>query len=124
MRVFKSKPFARFADKEGVADAQLCEVVRLAERGLIDVDLGGGVIKQRLARQGQGKSGGYRSLILFRRGQRAVFAYGYAKNNRENISSDELKVYRKLAGEMLAMSEPALAGLVKTGTIMEVYCNA
>jgi hypothetical protein len=65
MRVFKTKPFARFADHEGIADADLCDVVRRAEEGLIDADLGGGVIKQRIARKEQGKSGGFRSLVLF-----------------------------------------------------------
>jgi len=56
MRVFKTKPFARFASREGITDEELCEAVYQAERGLIDADLGGGVIKQRLAREGQGKS--------------------------------------------------------------------
>jgi hypothetical protein len=62
MRVFKTKPFARFASREWLADQELCEAVRRAERGLIDADLGGGVIKQRLAREGQGKSGGFRII--------------------------------------------------------------
>ena len=71
MRVFKTKPFARFAAKEGIIDAVLRDAIRRAEAGLVDADLGGGVIKQRLARQGQGKSGGFRSIVLFRRGARA-----------------------------------------------------
>jgi len=70
MRVFMTKPFVRFASRERIADEELCEAVRRAERGLIDADLGGGVIKQRLARAGQGKSGGFRSILLFRRARR------------------------------------------------------
>ncbi|MCW5700805.1 MAG: type II toxin-antitoxin system RelE/ParE family toxin, partial [Rhodospirillales bacterium] len=65
MRVFKTKPFARFADREGIADAELREAILRAEDGLIDADLGGGVIKQRIARKGQGKSGGFRSIVLY-----------------------------------------------------------
>lgn len=65
MRIFRTKPFARFADKEGIDDAALVEAVRRAELGMFDADLGGGVIKQRIARQGQGKSGGFRSIMLF-----------------------------------------------------------
>ena len=85
MRVFKTKPFARFARREGIADEELCKVVRRVEAGLIDANLGGGVIKQRLARAGRGKSGGYRSILLFRQGMIAFFVYGFAKSDQDNI---------------------------------------
>jgi len=97
MRVFKTKPFVRFASREGIGDEELCEAVSQAERGLIDADLGGGVIKQRLAREGRGKSGGFRSIILFRRSSKAFFVYGFAKSDRDNIRRDELKAFRTLA---------------------------
>jgi hypothetical protein len=99
MRVFKTKPFGRFASHEGIADEDLCEAVRRAARGLIDADLGGGVIKQRLARKGQGKSGGFRSIVLFRRSEKAFFVYGFAKSDKDNIRRDELKAFRKLAAK-------------------------
>jgi hypothetical protein len=123
MRVFKTKPFARFASREGIADEELCEAVAQAERGLIDADLGGGVIKRRLAREGQGKSGGFRTILLFRRGVKAFFVYGFAKSDRDNIRRDELKAFRKLAGEMLALDDKALAAAMRNGTIMEIECH-
>ena len=123
MRVFKTKPFARFASVEGITDEELCEAVHQAERGLIDADLGGGVIKQRLAREGQGKSGGFRSILLFRRGSKAFFVYGFAKSDRDNIRRDELKAFRKLAGEMLTLDDKALAAAMRNGTIMEIECH-
>jgi hypothetical protein len=123
MRVFKTKPFARFAGREGIADEDLCETVRRAERGLIDADLGGGVIKQRLARKGEGKSGGFRTIVLFRRGSKAFFVYGFAKRDRDNISRDELKAFRRLADVMLALDDPALAAAMRNGTIMEIECH-
>ena len=49
MRVFKTKPFIRFAVREDLEDDALCEAVQRADKGLIDANLGGGVIKQRLA---------------------------------------------------------------------------
>ena len=73
MRTFKTKAFIRFADKVGISDVALCRAVVDAERGLIAADLGGGIIKQRIARPGQGKSGGFRTLIVFRAGTRAIF---------------------------------------------------
>lgn len=123
MRIFKTKPFARFADHEGIEDAALCDAVRRAEQGLVDADLGGGVIKQRIARPGQGKSGGFRSILLFRHGERAFFAYGFAKNDRANIARDELKAFRKLAGEMLGLEDEGLQAVMTNGTIMEVICD-
>jgi len=85
VRTFKTKWLARFARRERIADKSLREAIERAERGLIDADLGGGLIKQRVARQGQGRSGGYRTIIAYRAKERAVFFYGFAKNDRENI---------------------------------------
>jgi hypothetical protein len=120
MRAFKTKPFARFAAKEGIADVVLRDAIGRAEAGLVDADLGGGVIKQRLARPGQGKSGGFRSIVLFRRQAMAFFVYGFAKNDRDNIDRQELKAFRLLAAEMLALSDKELQLAIKNGTIMEI----
>ena len=94
MRIFANRWFARFADKQNIGDDDLREAVSRAERGLIDADLGGGVIKQRIARKGQGKSGGFRSVILFRQGERAFFVYAFAKSDRANIDQRELSTYK------------------------------
>lgn len=123
MRVFKPKPFTRFADQEGIDDAMLCEAVRRANDGLIDADLGGGVIKQRIARKGQGKSGGFRSIVLFRRGERAFFVYGFAKSGRENIRKDELRAFRRLADEVFGLDDRALRAAMANGTVTEVICD-
>ena len=128
MRVFKTKPFSRFSSYEGIDDALLCEAVKRAESGLVDADLGGGVIKQRLPREGQGRSGGFRSIVLFRQGNRAIFAYGFAKNQRENIGHPELKAFRKLSEVMLSevmlsLDDRALKAAISNGTMMEVICD-
>ncbi len=120
MRLFKTKPFARFAVKERIADSVLRDAIRRAEAGLVDADLGGGVIKQRLARQGQGKSGGFRSIVLFWRNALAFFVYGFAKNDRDNIDRQELRAFRLLAAEMLALDEKALLKAMSNGTITEI----
>ena len=81
MRVFKNGWFQKFARKEKISDAMLCEAVARAERGQIDADLGAGLIKQRVARPGAGKSAGFRTLVFFRAQTRAVFAFGFAKSD-------------------------------------------
>ena len=123
MRVFKTKAFARFANRERIAEEEICEAARRAVEGLIDANLGGGVIKQRLARKGQGKSGGFRSIVLFRQNEKAFFVYGFAKSDRGDIRKDELRAFRRLADEMLGLDAKALAAAVKNGTIMEVRCH-
>ncbi len=123
MRVFKSKPFARFARKARIEDAVLCDVIAGVEKGRIDADLGGGVIKQRIARPGGGKSGGFRALILIRLGTRAFFIDGFAKNDRDNIRDDELEALRKLAGELLNYDDAALARILATEFFTEVMCD-
>lgn len=85
MRVFKTKWFGRFARKERLSDQKLAEAVREMEEGLHDGDLGGGLVKKRLARSGEGKRGGYRTIIVYRKGSRAVFLYGFAKSDKENL---------------------------------------
>ena len=120
MRVFKNKPFERYARKAGIGDKSLRLAVENAERGLIDADLGFGVIKQRIARPGSGKSGGFRTIILFQQGERAFFVHGFAKNERDNIRDDELAAFRMLAAEMLGYSDATLADVIAAGTLTEV----
>ena len=120
MRIFKNKSFARFARKARLEDSALCEAVTNIERGLIDADLGGGVVKQRIARAGGGKSGGFRTIILLKAGQRAFFVRGFAKNELDNIRDDELAALKILAAQMLAYDDTALALAVAEGILMEV----
>ena len=90
MRIFKTKWFVRYVRQERISDHGLRDAIERAERGLVDADLGGGVIKQRVARPGQGRSGGYRMLIAYRSGNRAVFMYGIAKNDRLAAQPEQL----------------------------------
>ena len=123
MRIFQNKAFIRFAKKAGIGDVALCEAIRDAERGLIAADLGGGVIKQRIARPGQGKSGGFRTLIVFRAGSRAFFVHGFAKNEKDNFGQDELVALKKLATALLAYDNKAIARVIASGTLAEVKCD-
>jgi hypothetical protein len=101
MRIFKTKWLVRFARRERIADRSLREAIERADQGLIDADLGGGIIKQRIARGGQGRSGGYRTLVAYRAGTRAVFLYAFAKNERDNIDPDELPTFRGVGAAWL-----------------------
>jgi hypothetical protein len=120
VRILKSRWFQRFARKERIADAVLHDAVARAEKGQIDADLGGDVIKQRISRPGQGRSKGYRTIVIFRRGTRAFFVYGFAKSQQANIDDDEKKQFKEAAKHVLALTEKQLAELVERGDFVEV----
>jgi len=120
MQTLMTKWFARFARQERITDSSLREAIARAERGLIDADLGGGLIKQRVARQGQGRSGGYRVIVAYRIKGRAVFLFGFAKNEKENISQDELEFFRELAENWLAAGPGLIRVEVEAGNLQEV----
>jgi hypothetical protein len=124
VRIFKSKTFVRFVRRERITDARLCEAIEQAERGLLDADLGGGLIKLRVARAGQGKRGGYRMLIAFRSKLRAVFLFGFAKNELDNIEDDQLATLRETAALWLAADAQKIARAVNDGLLIEVRHDA
>jgi len=124
VRVFVTKEFGRFARAQKIGDEMLSEAVQRAGDGLVDADLGGAVIKQRVARPGQGRRSGFRTLIAYRPGQRAVFVHGFAKNERDDIDKDDLKRLRRFAAEILSWGEQRIRILLENGKWREVFHNA
>jgi hypothetical protein len=120
VRIFKTTWFNRFAAKEGITDGELREVVNLLETGQPDADLGGGVYKMRVARPGEGKSGGYRVIVFFRSEDRTFFQYAYPKSSRDNIDQKELRVYKRTAKADFAMSDRELADAIEAGEYIEI----
>ncbi len=119
MRIFKTKTLAKFTRQHGISDDGLVDAVERAVRGLIDADLGGQIIKQRVARPGQGKRGGFR-MINGIRSDRAIFLFAFAKNERENIDRAELMTLREIVASFLNAAEETIAQALKDGTLIEV----
>jgi hypothetical protein len=120
MRIFMTKWFARFAGAEGITGKSLLDSIARAEQGLIDADLGGGLIKQRVARPGKGRSGGYRAVIAYRLQHRAVFIYGLAKNDRGNFDENELETAREIASIWLPANAEQIIQGIREGSLIEV----
>jgi len=99
--IYKTKTFARFARRQSIKDLSLIEAIERARAGLIDADLGGGMIKQRIARAGRGRSGGHRTLIAYQAGNLAIFLFGFSKSETENITDDELEDLQLIATQWL-----------------------
>jgi len=123
VRVFKYPRFNRFTSKEGIIDAELQEMVNQLEAKQADADLGGGVYKVRLARSGEGKSGGYRVIVYFKNKFRTFFVYGFTKSDRNNIDEKELKAFKVDAKDQFALTDEQIGIRLKNGTLIEVLAN-
>jgi len=115
MVIYKTRWFDRWARKEGLTTPALCDAVR---------EMVSGLFKKRIARSGQGKSGGYRTLVVANRGNRWVFVYGFPKNERSNIDRDEEEALKKLAAQLLSLTAQAVTQAKQAGELIEVECDA
>ena len=120
MRIFVTMPFRRFARNERIKDTELRATIERAEAGLVDANLGGDLIKQRVARPGQGRSGGFRTIIAYRRGKRSVFIHGFVKSDRDNISAKELRELQDAAKVLLSLDDKGIKKAVNERRLVEV----
>jgi len=94
--------------------------VQEIRRGLLDADLGGGVVKKRVALPGKGKRGGVRTLLATNRDDRWVYVFGFEKNERANISDNELAALKKLSKDLLGLTAVQIAAAIDEGSLVEV----
>ena len=120
MRIFKNTWFTRFADKEGIKDSELRGLADQLEAGQADANFGGDVYKIRIARPGEGKSGGYRVIVFFKSKDKTFFVYGFAKSDRDNIDRKEKSDYKELAKKYLNLSDEMIERAVKSGKFIEI----
>lgn len=123
MAVYKTRWFDRWARKQGLSTSSLCAAVQEMTAGLYEADLGGGLLKKRIARPGQGKSGGFRTLVATNKGDRWIFVFGFPKNERSNIDKDEEEALKTLAAYLLSLTAKALGDAQRAGEVMEVNCD-
>jgi hypothetical protein len=123
MQAFKIKAFSKWASGEGLSDDALASAVVEMDKGLIDAKLGGQVVKKRVALPGRGKRGSTRTLVAFRKGNKAFFIYGFAKNERANISDKELRALKMLAKELMSYTTAALTKAMKAGELIDIEVN-
>lgn len=124
MAVYKTRWFDRWASKQGLTNISLCAAVHEMSAGLYEADLGGGLLKKRIARLGQGKSGGFRTLVATKKENRWVFVFGFPKNERSNIDKDEGEALKNLAAHLLSLSDQELDKAQRAGELIGVDCNA
>ncbi len=119
-RVFKTRHFIRWMRKTELSDSALCAAVMEMSQGLIDADLGGGVVKKRVGLAGRGKRGGARTLVATNKGSKWFFVYGFEKNDRANITGEELEALQEIAHELLARTDGQLDKTIEDGSLQEI----
>jgi hypothetical protein len=120
MRVFKTRTFCRSMKRSGMTDEALWAAVLEMARGLIDAELGGHIVKKRVALPGQGKRGGARTIVATKLGEHWFFLYGFRKNERSNIDTDELRALQEVAKDLLGLDDRQLDIALQAGEIVEV----
>ena len=119
-KVFKTRVFNRWMRKTLLSDRALLAAVSEMERGLIDADLGGGVVKKRVPLPGKGKSGSTRTIVATKKDGGWFFLFGFEKNERDNITASELETFQKIADGWLAASDADLNRAVIAGKLEEI----
>jgi hypothetical protein len=120
MHVLKTKKFAVFCQDHGIADGKLVQAIKEVEEGLIDAELGAGMVKKRLAREGEGKSGGFRTIIVYKRGRRAIFLHAFPKNVADNIDKRTLDNLKLLAKAFNSLNDAEISIAIAAGKLLEM----
>lgn len=120
MRILKTKLFHRWAQKTGLSSKSLKKAITEIEAGLYDAKLGNYLLKKRIGLKDKGKRGGARTIIAFKKEDKAVFVYGYTKNERANITVKEKKVLSDLAQFCFSRNAQEIENLIKTKALIEV----
>ena len=123
MNIYLSKAFTRLARRDGLTDVHICQAIGEMNEGLIDADLGAGLFKKRIAMPGQGKRGGWRSLLGFQAGNKAFFLYLFPKSRRDNIDAAEMKALKRLTKYYLTLKHAEIKAALQCGELREVNCN-
>ena len=99
-----TKWFKKWSKKANLSNQNMLEAIKNLEAGLSNADLGNHLYKVRIKRASSGKSSGFRTIILYKEKDRAIFLYGFGKNEKANINKAELRYFKKLGNDLLALT--------------------
>ncbi len=120
MKVFKYRLFEKWATKQGISDDDLRKAILEIENGLCDASLGGNVYKKRISRLGQGKRSAYRTILLMKQGDKVIFAHGFAKGEKDNITKNELESFKIMAEAFLNLTDAQINTLINNKNLIEI----
>ncbi|MFT6449882.1 MAG: hypothetical protein ACJAW8_002253 [Oleispira sp.] len=122
-RIFLTKKFGKWSNDVGLVDEKIVRAITEIEQGLIDADLGGSTFKKRIGINGQGKSGSLRTIIGFKKGERAFFLYGFPKGEKDNITRQEKAALKEMAKIYFELNAQKLKAALESGALIEIKKN-
>jgi len=120
MKKLTTKWFQKWAKKSKLKDQDLLDTIDNLVDGLSTANLGGNLFKIRVKREHGGKSSGFRTIVVYKENERAVFLYGFGKSEQDNISKTELSYFKKLGNDFLALDETQIKQLIKQKSLFEI----
>ena len=120
MNKLMTKEFAKWAEKQQIPENELVYAIDEIQNGLLDANLGGHIYKKRIRFKGQGKSKSGRTIICYKKNDRAIFVHGFAKHEKDNLSKKELHAFKEFAKILLALTQDAINTAIKNGDFIEV----
>lgn len=120
MRIIKTRKFSKWAEKSEISDQSLVSVAKEIQMDIYDANYGGGIIKKRVSNKGRGKSSSARTIVAFKKGHHCYFVYGFEKNDKDNVTSNEEKALKILAKSLFSYSETELNEFIEEGSLIEV----
>ena len=120
MRKLCTKWFMRWARKANLSEVNLLEAIDNLEKGLSVAELGGHLFKIRVKRAGKGKSSGFRTIVVYKKEEKAIFLYGFGKNEKSNIDKTELQYFKKLGSDLLALNAKQIASATKKQILFDL----
>ena len=120
MKKLKTKWFSKWARKQKISDIKLLKAIEDMENDLSSVNLGGGLFKVRVASENSGKSSAYRTIVVYRKDDRAVMIYGFMKKEQENLSTDELKSFKTLSKDILRLNDESLTKAIENNVFVKI----
>ena len=120
MKKLKTKWFSKWARKQKISDIKLLKAIEDMENDLSSVNLGGGLFKVRVASENSGKSAAYRTIVVYRKDDRAVMIYGFMKKEQENLSTDELKSFKTLSKDILGLNDESLTKAIENNVFIKI----
>lgn len=115
-----TKHFAKWASKQNIPDGELTKALEEVCNSSYEANLGGHIYKKRIRFSGQGKSGSGRTIVCYQKDRRVIFIHGFSKNEKSNLSSKELFVFKELAKILLSFSESKIDIAIRNGDLKEV----
>jgi len=116
----KTKWFDKWSKKNLLSDKKLLDTLRNISNNLGVVNLGGALYKIRVNKEGQGKSGGFRTIVVYRQSEIAIFVYGFSKNVNSNLNKEELTDLKILSKDLLSMNKQVYQNLVAQGEFINI----